>query len=144
MNNGIDDILSNPNRKVILSILLQDGKGHTAYSLEKCSGLSISISAISQHLKKMEEFGLVCGKVPEDSVEEGRYKKIYTIKDECKKVLMERIKDDIRMFISNMPLTDRIYFLKSIESILNIPRDQLSLHTMNRMSIDDEGGDVHD
>ena len=141
MQKEIDIILSNPNRRIILSMLLESNtNGHTAYSLEKCAGLSISISAISQHLKKMEEFDLLCGKVTQDNGIKGRYKKIYTVRDECKEALFERVKDDVEMFISKMPLTDRICFLKHVESILNIPKSQLSLHAMNGMTVDTEGG----
>ncbi|MHC1573671.1 MAG: ArsR/SmtB family transcription factor [Candidatus Syntropharchaeales archaeon] len=145
MKKEVDSILSNPNRRIILSILLKSGdKGQTAYSLEKCDALAISISAISQHLKKMEEFGLICGEVSRDNGVEGRYKKIYTISDECKKALIERVKDDVGMFISKMPLTDRIYFFKHVESILDIPKSQLSLHALNGMMLNVDGGDVND
>ncbi len=145
MEKRVENILSNPNRRIILSILLENGdKGHTSYSLEKYNGLTISISAISQHLKKMEEFGLLSGRVSNDNGSEGRYKKIYTINDECKNALVERVKDDVEMFISKMPITDRLYFMKQVESILDIPKEQLSLHAMGGVSIDDEGENIYD
>ncbi|MHC1567901.1 MAG: helix-turn-helix domain-containing protein [Candidatus Syntropharchaeia archaeon] len=114
-------VMDNHNRKTILSELLERGeKGCTAYTLEKECGLGISISAISQHLKKLEEEGFICGEICSETIKEGRYKKIYRINENGKRMISNRIEEDIRLLVSKMPIEDRLSFLERVEKILNV------------------------
>ncbi|MDY6964557.1 MAG: hypothetical protein SVM80_01120 [Halobacteriota archaeon] len=112
-------LMDNHNRKLILSeVIKRDGEGCTAYGLLKECSFDISISAISQHLKKLEEERFICGEVCDTIIQQGRYKKTYKITENGKCKILESIEEDVSLIVTKMSIKDRIEFLNRIEEIL--------------------------
>ena len=116
---GRNKLMDNHNRKLILSeVIGRDREGCTAYELLKECGFDMSISAISQHLKKLEGEKFICGEVCDTVIQQGRYKKIYRITEDGKNKIMDSIIEDITLIVANMPFKNRLDFSNRIEEIL--------------------------
>ena len=118
---GIKKLMDNHNRKLILSeVICRVGVGCTAYELFKDCNFGMSISAISQHLKKLEGELFINGEVCDSIIREGRYKKTYKITENGKKKIFDCIEDDIVLLVANMPIEDRIVFYERIREVLGV------------------------
>lgn len=118
---GIKKLMDNHNRKMILSeVICRVGLGCTAYELFKDCNFGMSISAISQHLKKLEGERFISGEVCDSIIREGRYKKTYKITENGKTKIFDCIEEDIILLVAKMPIEDRIIFFKRIRGVLEI------------------------
>ncbi len=118
---GIKKLIDNHNRKLILSeVICRVSNGCTAYELLKDCNFSISISAISQHLKKLEGELFISGEVCDSIIQEGRYKKTYKITENGKTKIFDCIEEDITLLVAKMPIEDRIIFFKRINEVLDL------------------------
>lgn len=92
-----EELLGSQRKMEILFALLEFEDGATAYDLSK--KLSISVSPISQHLKKLEKSSpkLVKGK---ETIEEGRYKRIYVLTDHGKRTATDLMRKHLVKYAS--------------------------------------------